>query len=213
MPTIDAVKTAVRARRGAALAAALGLAGCVAPGVRAPTPAPALPPVRAAAPADAPTPPRPLASLIAADPALSRFRLLARAGGLDRLLAGRGASTVMAPTDAAFARLPPGTVEALLQPGNRPSLLHVLRYWIVPGRVFPDDIAARLAAGGPVRLSTLDGEPLTLAAASGATMLVDAAGRRGFWLGETPASDGVLIAVNGVVAPRSIEPGATATGR
>lgn len=196
----------------AALAMVLSLTGCVAPVVRQRSTA-TLPVRSDTAPSDLSPRPRPLATLIAGTPHLSRFGMLARAGGLDRLLAGRGAATVLAPTDAAFSHLPSGTAEALMQPGNRPSLIHLLRYWIVPGRTSPEEIAVRLATGNPVRLPTLDAESVAATAANGATMVTDAAGRHGYIVGGTAASDGALIELNGAIAPRSIEPGVVATGR
>lgn len=179
---------------GLALSCALTLAGCVAPAVREQTTAPASPP-----PASIPMPRQPLAALIARAPDLSRFRALAAAGGLERLLAGREGVTLLAPSDAAFARLPAGTVEALLQPGNRPSLLHLLRFWVVTRRSAAD-------ADDTLRSPTLEAEPISIVSGPDATMVVDAAGRRGYVSHRTIATDGVLVELNGIVAPRSIEP-------
>ncbi|WP_217431014.1 fasciclin domain-containing protein, partial [Sphingomonas bacterium] len=122
----------------------------------------------------------------------------------DRLTAGRGPVTLLAPTDAAFARLPAGTVEALLLPGNRPSLLHLLRFWTVPGALY-----TKTPATSDARVPTLEGESLRVVAADGATVaLVDAYRRTATVVAETQAADGRLVTVDGIVAPRSIEPGA-----
>ncbi|WP_375381228.1 fasciclin domain-containing protein [uncultured Sphingomonas sp.] len=199
-------------RAAATLAATLALAGCVAPAARRPIlpeqaeerPAPNGPA------ADTFVARQPLAALIAGEPELSRFRALAAAGGLNALIAGRGPVTVLAPTDAAFARLAPGTVKALLLPGNRPSLLHLLHFWVAPGALSADTLAARATTGAPV--PTLEGEPLHVAGDPRETIaFVDADRRIARVAGKTGATDGDLILLDGIVAPRSIEPGVAST--
>lgn len=70
--------------------------------------------------------------------------LLAAVGiaGLNDVLNGDGPFTVFAPTDEAFAKLPEGTVESLLQAENREQLINFLKYHVVPGRVFDDEAVA-----------------------------------------------------------------------
>ena len=83
------------------------------------------------------------------------------AAGLVDVLKGDGPFTVFAPTDEAFAALPEGTVESLLEPENKDKLTAVLTYHVVPGRVFSDQaIAAGKAAtlqGGKVKIAARDG--------------------------------------------------------
>src|SRR6201987_1852902 len=62
------------------------------------------------------------------------------AAGLTKTLAGPGPFTVFAPTDAAFAKLPAGTVENLLKPENKPQLMAILTYQVVPGEVTAADV-------------------------------------------------------------------------
>src|SRR5215203_6804500 len=62
-----------------------------------------------------------------------------KAAGLVETLKGKGPFTVFAPTDAAFAKLPKGTVESLLKPENREKLVAVLTYHVVPGKVMAAD--------------------------------------------------------------------------
>jgi len=73
-------------------------------------------------------------------------------------LKGDGPFTVFAPTDAAFAKLPAGTVENLLKPENRDKLRAVLTYHVVPGRVYADQAleagSARTVQGSEVRIRT-----------------------------------------------------------
>lgn len=66
-----------------------------------------------------------------------------KAGGLVETLKGDGPFTVFAPTDAAFAKLPAGTVETLLKPENKDQLVAVLTYHVVPGKVMSADIAGK----------------------------------------------------------------------
>lgn len=60
-----------------------------------------------------------------------------QAAGLVETLSGKGPFTVFAPTDAAFAKLPAGTVESLLKPENKDKLIAILTYHVVPGKVTP----------------------------------------------------------------------------
>lgn len=65
-----------------------------------------------------------------------------KAAGLVETLSGEGPFTIFAPTDAAFAQLPAGTVEDLLKPENRAKLVAVLTYHVVPGKVLARDVKA-----------------------------------------------------------------------
>ena len=84
-----------------------------------------------------------------------------KAAGLAEVLSGDGPFTVFAPTDAAFAKLPRGTVESLLKPENKDKLINILKYHVVSGRVFAEDALAAKAAltleGSPLRISLVDG--------------------------------------------------------
>ena len=76
-------------------------------------------------------------------------------------LKGDGPFTVFAPTDEAFARLPAGTVESLLEPANRDRLVAILTYHVVPGRVAAADVvkldSATTANGADVSITVTDG--------------------------------------------------------
>lgn len=69
----------------------------------------------------------------------------AEAAGLAETLMGEGPYTVFAPTDAAFAKLPKGTVESLLEPENKDKLRAVLLYHVVPGRALAEDVVSKKA--------------------------------------------------------------------
>ena len=100
-----------------------------------------------------------------------------KAAGLVDTLSGPGPFTLFAPTNDAFAKLPAGTVDTLLKPGNKAMLASVLTYHVVPGRLTAADlIAAIKAGGGTARLTTVQGGTLTASMVGGTIMLVDAKG-------------------------------------
>jgi uncharacterized surface protein with fasciclin (FAS1) repeats len=100
-----------------------------------------------------------------------------QAAGLADTLSGAGPFTVFAPTNAAFQKLPAGTVDTLLKPENRPMLQTVLTYHVVPGRITAADLMQRIrAGGGQARLTTVQGGTLTARMVGNRVMLVDAKG-------------------------------------
>jgi uncharacterized surface protein with fasciclin (FAS1) repeats len=84
------------------------------------------------------------------------------AAGLSETLSGAGPFTVFAPTDAAFAKLPAGTVEKLLMPENKAKLASILTYHVIPSRVASADLAGVTATP-----ATINGGTLTVDASSG----------------------------------------------
>lgn len=97
--------------------------------------------------------------------AAGKFKTLAAAltaGGLVETLKGDGPFTVFAPTDAAFAKLPKGTVEDLLKPENKQKLVKILTYHVVPGKVMADDVvklsSAKTVEGSEVKIAVKDGK-------------------------------------------------------
>ncbi len=87
------------------------------------------------------------------------FKTLAaalQAAGLVETLKGNGPFTVFAPTDAAFAKLPAGTVETLLKPENKEKLRQILTYHVVAGRVGSSEVtkmtSAKAVSGGSIRV-------------------------------------------------------------
>jgi uncharacterized surface protein with fasciclin (FAS1) repeats len=84
-----------------------------------------------------------------------------KAAGLVETLKGKGPFTVFAPTNAAFAALPAGTVETLLKPENKGTLTKVLTYHVVPGRLDFAALAEKIQmGGGKATLTTVEGETL-----------------------------------------------------
>jgi len=78
-----------------------------------------------------------------------------KAAGLVQTLKSKGPFTVFAPNDAAFAKLPPGTLDALLK--NKAKLRAVLKYHVVPGRVKAADVA-----GKSLEVATVEGQPVSI---------------------------------------------------
>jgi len=115
-----------------------------------------------------------------------------KAAGLVDTLKGEGPFTVFAPTDAAFAKLPAGTVEELLLPENKDKLVAVLTYHVVPGKVMSSDIAGKTAM-----VETVQGGKLSVDATDGVKVdnaMVTAA--------DIEASNGVIHVIDTVVLPK-----------
>src|SRR5215218_996885 len=98
-----------------------------------------------------------------------------KAAGLVDTLSGTGPFTVFAPTNAAFARLPAGTVDTLVKPENKDRLTGILTYHVVPGRITAGQIATMAARhGGTATLKTVQGEPLRFTKAGSGWSVTDA---------------------------------------
>ena len=84
-----------------------------------------------------------------------------KAAGLVDTLKGPGPFTVFAPTDAAFAKLPAGTVESLLKPENKARLQSILTYHVIPGKVMSRELvkldSAKTVEGGSIAVHTMNG--------------------------------------------------------
>ena len=128
-----------------------------------------------------------------------------KAAGLVDTLAGDGPFTVFAPTNAAFERLPSGTVPTLLRPENKGMLQTVLTYHVVPGRLTAADLAARArAAGGVATLTTVQGQSLRVSGSGAAWVVTDAKGGRSrITIADVMQSNGVIHVVDTVLMPRS----------
>jgi uncharacterized surface protein with fasciclin (FAS1) repeats len=126
-----------------------------------------------------------------------------KAAGLVDTLSGAGPFTVFAPTNAAFAKLPAGTVDTLLQPANKAMLQSVLTYHVVPGRLTAADLMARIKAGnGKARLTTVQGGTLTASMMGNKIMLTDAKGGMSHVTqGNVMQSNGVIHVTDGVSIP------------
>src|SRR3954471_24748446 len=97
-----------------------------------------------------------------------------KAAGLVETLKSKGPFTVFAPTNAAFDKLPKGTVETLLKPANKATLTKILTYHVVAGKLSAADLMAKIkAGGGKAELSTVSGGVLTAMAQGKKIYIVD----------------------------------------
>jgi uncharacterized surface protein with fasciclin (FAS1) repeats len=126
-----------------------------------------------------------------------------KAGGLVETLKGPGPFTVFAPTNEAFAALPAGTVDTLLKPENKPTLVKILTYHVVAGRHDAADLKAMAAAnGGKAVLKTVQGEDLiVMATASGVTVTDAKGGVANVTIADVTQSNGVIHVVDKVLMP------------
>lgn len=126
-----------------------------------------------------------------------------KAAGLVDTLAGPGPFTVFAPTNAAFERLPAGTVQTLLRPENKTMLQTVLTYHVVPGRLTAGDLMRQIRdGGGEARLTTVQGGQLTARMMGKRIMLVDAKGGMSHVVqGDVMQSNGVIHVTDSVSLP------------
>jgi uncharacterized surface protein with fasciclin (FAS1) repeats len=116
----------------------------------------------------------------------------AKAAGLVPTLTGKGPYTVFAPTDAAFAKLPKGTVESLLEPKNKKKLASILTYHVVAGEIYADDIKQ-----GSTHVKTVNGKSVAVRKQGG----VSVNGAR-VVTADVKASNGVIHVINKVLLPR-----------
>ena len=127
-----------------------------------------------------------------------------KAAGLVSTLEGPGPFTVFAPTNEAFAALPAGTVQTLLKPENKPELVKILTYHVVPGSYTAADIENMIQqGGGKAQLTTVEGEELTFSnGPNGGLMVVDAKGDSAqITISDVMQSNGVIQVINKVLMP------------
>ncbi|WP_294017912.1 fasciclin domain-containing protein [Sphingomonas sp.] len=126
-----------------------------------------------------------------------------KAAGLVDTLKSPGPFTVFAPTNAAFAKLPAGTVDTLLKPENKGTLTAVLTYHVVPGKMMAADIAAKAKAnGGKLELTTVLGEKITLSKRGYGWIITDAKGGTSkITIADVAQKNGVIHVVDSVLLP------------
>lgn len=113
------------------------------------------------------------------------------AAGLVETLKGAGPFTVFAPTDAAFAELPAGTVDTLLKPENKDQLVAVLTYHVVPGKVMAADVVKVTEA------KTVNGADIAVKVEGDTVMINDAK----VTAADIAASNGVIHVIDSVILP------------
>jgi len=127
-----------------------------------------------------------------------------KAAGLVQTLSGPGPFTVFAPTNAAFAKLPKGTVEKLTQPDMKATLTKILTYHVVAGKLSAADIEKDIkAGGGSYTMKTVEGEPLTARWENGKLVLIDAKGGGAtVEIADVFQSNGVVHVIDSVLMPK-----------
>jgi uncharacterized surface protein with fasciclin (FAS1) repeats len=121
-----------------------------------------------------------------------------KAAGLVDTLEGKGPFTVFAPTNAAFGKLPAGTVDNLVKPENKKTLTKILTYHVVPGKLEASDLT------NGKKLKTVEGEELTVKKSGDTVMIVDAKGGSAtVTIPNVNQSNGVIHVVDTVLMPAS----------
>jgi uncharacterized surface protein with fasciclin (FAS1) repeats len=126
-----------------------------------------------------------------------------KAAGLVETLKTPGPFTVFAPTNAAFAALPAGTVETLLKPENKATLTKILTAHVVSGRLDAAALSQQVMAGnGRTTLKTVSGDSLVVTANGNNVMVTDEKGRTAMvTIADVYQSNGVIHVVNQVLVP------------
>jgi uncharacterized surface protein with fasciclin (FAS1) repeats len=127
-----------------------------------------------------------------------------KAAGLVDTLSGKGPFTVFAPTNAAFAKLPAGTVDALLKPENKGKLTSVLTYHVLPGKHSAESIMADIGKmGGKASYKTVEGDTLTFSMKDGALWVWDESGDTAkVTIADVNQSNGVIHVIDTVLLPK-----------
>ena len=115
-----------------------------------------------------------------------------KAAGLIDTLKGKGPFTVFAPTDAAFAKLPAGTVANLLKPENKAKLVQILTYHVVPGKIMSASLA-----GKKTDAKTVEGRNISIDATMGSVKVNSAT----VISADVGADNGVIHVIDTVVIP------------
>ena len=126
-----------------------------------------------------------------------------KAAGLVETLSGKGPFTVFAPTNAAFAKLPKGTVETLVMPENKATLTNILTYHVVPGRISAKDLGMWIKKnGGKYMAKTVQGEELTFWMKGKDMYVKDAKGNSAkITIADVNQSNGVIHVIDTVLMP------------
>jgi uncharacterized surface protein with fasciclin (FAS1) repeats len=131
-----------------------------------------------------------IVDLAASNASFKTLSAALKAAGLTRELSGKGPYTVFAPTDAAFAALPKGTVEKLLKPENKETLRKILAYHVIAGNVESTDLKT-----GQVK--TVEGAPVEVSVNGSSVMVNDAK----VTTPDIKASNGVIHVIDKVILP------------
>ncbi len=140
-----------------------------------------------------------------AAPNLSTLVAAVTAAGLVDTLASPGPFTVFAPTNAAFDKLPAGTVATLVKPENKATLTNILTYHVVAGKLGAKDVMKAIKAGrGSATLTTVQGEKITARMMGKKIVITDAKGGKStVTTADVNQSNGVVHVIDTVLMPAS----------
>jgi uncharacterized surface protein with fasciclin (FAS1) repeats len=127
-----------------------------------------------------------------------------KAAGLVETLSGAGPFTVLAPTNEAFAKLPAGTVDTLLKPENKDTLVKILTCHVIAAKAMSGDIMGMIKAdGGKHVVDTVGGCKLTLSDMDGKVMITDEMGNMAtVTVADVAQSNGVIHVIDTVLLPK-----------
>ena len=125
------------------------------------------------------------------------------AAGLGETLSGAGPFTVFAPNNAAFAKLPAGTLDTLTKPESKDTLTGILTYHVVPGKTDAATLTQAIEAnGGTYEITTVNGASLTAKMSGANVVLTDAKGGTStITATDVEASNGVIHVIDTVLMP------------
>ncbi|MFC3578823.1 fasciclin domain-containing protein [Sphingomonas hylomeconis] len=126
-----------------------------------------------------------------------------KAAGLVETLSGPGPFTVLAPTNAAFAKLPAGTVDTLVKPENKATLTGILTYHVIPGKISAKMIASNaMKHGGKASYATVNGGTVTFMKSGKGWGVMDAKGGMAkITIADVNQSNGVIHVIDTVLMP------------
>jgi len=142
--------------------------------------------------------------IAAGSPVHSTLVAAVKAGGLVETLQGAGPFTVFAPTNDAFGKLPAGTVESLLKPEAKGTLVKILTYHVVAGNFDAAAVVKAIEAGnGSAKLTTVSGGVLTASLKDGKVILTDEMGSSATVIAaDIKSGNGVVHVIDTVVLPK-----------
>lgn len=132
---------------------------------------------------------------------LTTFVTTLEAADLSTMFSEPGNYTVFAPSNNAFAKLPQAQREALLLPENKETLVGVLQYHVVPGKITSDQLAEAIKNNkGNYKVKTVKGEELTFSMSGDQFIIKDGSGKKAqVILGNQPASNGIIYVIDTVL--------------
>jgi len=172
-----------------ALVAVMALAACA----PAATPTPTAMPTPMPMPTNTPAP-QTIVDIAVADGRFTTLVAAVQAAGLVDTLKSEGPFTVFAPTDEAFAKLPAGTIEALLKPENKQQLTDILLYHVLPGKVMAASVSDGLIADTALGTSVFFKVDMGKAYINEAQIIIT----------DIEASNGVIHVIDTVILPKDI---------